>query len=632
MSKATSKATSSTPTDDTPKKKNRGTSVVLWVLMAMLVAGLGGFGVTNFGGGITTIGKVGDHDIKVDDYSSALRQQMAAFSKQIGQQVSFSQAQSLGIDKQVLQSVINRAALDNEADRIGLSVGDAVVASKIGGIAAFQRTAGQFDRETYRDALKQNGLNEAEFEKNIRADATRELLQGAISGGFVAPAALTDTIAAWAGETRGFSLLRLTEADLPVPVAAPTDAELKAFYDTNIASYTRPEAKRISYAALLPDTLAKDMPLDEAKLKETYQSRLAEYMIPEKRLVERLVYPTDAEAAAAKARLDGGESFETLVAERKLTLEDIDLGDVSKADLAAAGDAVFALAGPGIVGPFASDLGPALFRMNAVLAAQDTTFDEARAQLAIEQQTEAARKAIAGKVEAIDDLLAGGATLADVAKEQGMTLATTDYAAGADDNDAIAGYTAFRDAATKLAEGDFPEAVMLDDGGLVALQLQEVVPPTAVPFDKIREKVTAAWRNDTLTKALSTQAISLKAAVEGGGSLGAYGIVERTAKIDRQGQVQDAPPEVLQAVFEMVAGDVRVIEAAGFAGLVQLDSIAPATTMGDDATAMRQAIATQAAQAISADAFTLFTTAMTAQAGISLDQAAINAVHAQINN
>ena len=62
----------------------------------------------------------------------------------------------------------------------------------------------------------------------------------------------------------------------------------------------------------------------------------------------------------------------------KLTLDDIDLGDVSKSDLGAAGEAVFALASPGIVGPFMSDLGPALFRMNAVLAAQNTTFDAAK--------------------------------------------------------------------------------------------------------------------------------------------------------------------------------------------------------------------------------------------------------------
>lgn len=42
----------------------------------------------------------------------------------------------------------------------------------------------------------------------------------------------------------------------------------------------------------------------------------------------------------------------------------------------------------------------------------------------------------------MDDLLAGGASLEELAKEEGMTFATTDYAPGADDNDPIAAYKA----------------------------------------------------------------------------------------------------------------------------------------------------------------------------------------------
>ena len=618
--------------DDAPVKKRRGASVMAWVLMAMLIGGLGGFGVTNFGGGITSIGKVGDRDIPVTDYARAMRQELNAFSAQYGQPINISQAQALGLDKQVLQGVITRAALDGEAAALGVSAGDAVLASQLSAIPAFQGTAGSFDRETYRLALDQNNMNESAFEASLRNDIARNLIQGAVVGGFTAPAALTDTIAAFAGERRGYGLLTLTEADLPTPLIEPTDADLMAYYTANIATFTRPEAKRITYAALLPEALAKDMPVDEKLLKDLYQSKIADYLIPEKRLVERLVYPTDAEAVAAKAKLDAGTPFETLVADRQLSLEDIDLGDVSKADLGAAGDAVFALAGPGVVGPLQSSLGPALFRMNAVLAAQNTTFDQAREALSTEMQQDAARRAISDKVEAIDDLLAGGATLEEVAKDQAMVLATTDYAPGADDNAAIAGYTDFRDAAEKLAQGDFAEAVILDDGGLVALRLDEIVPPTPVPFDAVKDKVAAATRAATLAAALESHAVSIKSAIETGASLGVYGIVQRTAATDRQGFVEGAPPSLMTAIFEMAAGDVRVIDAPGYVAVVVLDSIAPALTTGDDAKTLREAIATQASQAIAGDAFTLYTNALTAKAGITLDQAAINAVHAQLGN
>ena len=55
--------------DDTPRKKRKGTSMAVWILMILLVGGLGGFGVTNFGGGVTTIGRVGDRDIEATTYA-----------------------------------------------------------------------------------------------------------------------------------------------------------------------------------------------------------------------------------------------------------------------------------------------------------------------------------------------------------------------------------------------------------------------------------------------------------------------------------------------------------------------------------------------------------------------------------
>lgn len=115
-------ATSGANSDETTRrKKGKGTSIVVWALMAMLVLGLGGFGITNFGGGVTSIGKVGAREIAVNDYTRALQQQMNALSAQFGTTLSLQQAQSMGLDQQVRQQLVNAAALDNEADRIGIS-------------------------------------------------------------------------------------------------------------------------------------------------------------------------------------------------------------------------------------------------------------------------------------------------------------------------------------------------------------------------------------------------------------------------------------------------------------------------------------------------------------------------------
>jgi peptidyl-prolyl cis-trans isomerase D len=619
-----------TPDDEVKRPKSKAKEAAVWVMLSMLIVGLGGFGVTSFSGGVTTVGKVGDAEITTDDYARAFQGQLNAFSQQIGQPISAQEALAFGLDRQVLQGLVVRASLDNEAERVGLSVGDAVVAAELTAMDAFKGVAGTFDREAYRFTLDRNNQSEAEFETGLRRDITRELLQGVIVGGFTAPAPLTDTLYAWAAERRGFSMLRLGEADLTTPVPEPTEAELTAYHAENITVFTKPEAKRITYAALLPEAIAADQPVDETILKQIYEDRIDEFVVPERRLVERLIYPDQAAADAARAQLDAGAAFETLVTARGLTLDAIDMGDVTREDLDDAGEAVFATQEGAVVGPLPTDLGPALFRVAAVLAAEETTFEEARETLAIEIQTDAARRLISDKVEVVDDLLASGATLEDLVADAGLALATVDYVPGLQGDEVIEGYPAFRAAADAVAEGDFPEAIILEDGGLVALRLDEIVPSAPIPFDEAREDVAATWRADALTKALSDRAIEIKAAIEGGATIGSFGIVDVTPETARDGFIAGTPDTLLPDVFKMAAGDVKVIEAGDFVAVVRLDRILPAASEGPDAEALKAALMAQAEQAIASDAFNAFTTALTAEAGISIDQAAINAVHSSL--
>lgn len=618
-----------TTSDDAPKKKSGVQKhLAVWLLLGMIVTGLGGWGVTNFGANIDAIGKVGPREIPAVDYARGLQQALDNFSAQFGMKVTIEQAQAFGLDRQVLQDIVLRTAMDAEGYRLGLSVGDAIVAEQIKVTRAFQGVSG-FDRAIYGDTLKQNGMNEKTYESGIRLDMARQILRGAVTGGLVVPEAMVDAVFAWQFEKRGFTWVQLTEAGLPAPLAAPMDADLTTHYDTNIADFTRPAGKKITYAVLQPETLVPEMAVDDAAVTALYEARADQYQVPEKRLVERLVYPTEDEAKAARARLDTGEAtFEALVQERGLALMDIDLGDLGVAELGAAGEAVFALTDPGVVGPLPSDLGPALFRMNGILAAQTTTLDEVRAELQSELQLDAARKAIADRVEAIDDALAGGATLAELATDQAMALVTTDYAPGAEDNDPITNDTRFAEAADRMVVGDYAEAILLDNGGVAAMQIDADVPATPIPFDKVRDKVTAAWSAQALQDALSLHATEVKAQVEAGASLSGFGIASVTPPVTRDHQISDAPAAVMDAIFAMAPGEVRVIETPGWVGLMLLSVVEPAKGDDEAAKAAREQISALLRQGMGSDVGALYGQALLADQQVTLDQGAINAVNA----
>ena len=628
-------AKNTTPHDSdeivTRKKSNAGTSLLAFVMLGMIVIGLGGYGVTNFGHTVDSVATVGKASISTNEYARALKNQINQMSKQFGQQLTLQQAQMFGLDAQVLSGLVSNAALDNEAMRLGLSAGNVQVAQKIAATKAFHDVTGKFDRTQYAQLLEQNGISVKEFEDGMRGDLARQVLQAAIVGGILTPQPLTDTVYAYQGEQRGFTLLQLTEASLPQKLPAPTDDQLKAYYEAHIADFTRPEAKRVAYALLQPADIAKDQTVAEADIKAAYDAEAATYNIPEKRLVERLVFGSEDDAKAAKAKLDAGTPFEDLVKARGLELADIDMGDVELAQLGAAGKDVFALTAPGIAGPLPSDLGPALFRMNAILPAQVTTLEQAHDKILGELQLKAAAAAIAARNETINDLLAGGSSVADVAKDQKMTEGSTDYAKGADDNDPVTQDPAFVKAVEAMEPGDFAQAIGLSDGGLMVAQVTETLPPTPVPFDKAREKVTAAFHADALATALTALADADLAAVKGGARLETLGITDHISAATRAAALDGIPAEALTTAFTMKAGDVAKIDGKGLVAVIRLDSVTPAEMTGDKAKTGLDSLSTQAAQSIAQDTYDLFSTAMTAQGGLNIDQAAITAVQARMN-
>lgn len=606
---------------------------LVWILLALLIVGLAGFGAVNLSGSVRSIGSVGDQDIDIDEYARALQQEIRAIEAQTRQPLAFSDAQAFGLDRNVLAQLVTAAALDNEAARLGLSVGDTVVADQILQIPAFQSVNGAFDREAYRFTLQQNGLTEARFEEQLRRETARSLLQGAMVQSAVMPQTYVDTLIAYAGERRNFSWAVVDASQLAEPVGQPDPAQLTAWYEANPDLFTTPAAKRITLVALTPEMILDQVTVDEEALRAEYAARSADYNTPERRLVERLAFANDAAADAAAAALAAGQTdFETLVADRGLTLADVDLGDVSQADLGAAGDAVFATEVGGIAGPLPSSLGPALFRVNGVLAAQSLSFEEVREDLAAELAPDRARRVIEAQASGIDDMLAGGATLEELANDTDMEMQTLDWSPQVDAG--VAAYPAFRAAAQELQIDDYPALIELDDGGIVAMRLDEELPPRLQALDEVRDTAIAGWQRAETARLLRARAEAMVIDYAAVGDLAALGLtVTQEVDITRDQFIPGTAPGFLAQVFQMAPGDLAVIdgpdEGRGPSALiVRLDQVLPADEANPGVAALRARLSDSGRSGLAQDLFQSYVGQLQTQAGVRLDQAAINAVHA----
>ncbi len=607
----------------------QGSKYVFYGLLGFVAVGLVGFGAGNFSGNIRSIGTVGDKPILASAYASALSQQIRAFEQQIGQPLSFQLAQSIGLDQSVLAQVISDRALDNETASIGVSVGDARVRDQVVATPAFAGIDGAFDRDAYRETLRRNNLSEAEFETSLRDDTARGVLQGAVVGGIPDPVTFTQVMLGYLGEKRSLTWVRLDATALTTPIAAPTDAELQAYYDANPDTFALPETREISYVWLTPDMIQDSVTIAEEDLRDLYEQRLADFVKPERRLVERLVYLDDAAAVAAKARLDAGEiDFEGLVTERGLVLSDIDLGDVALADLGEAGTPVFAAASGDVIGPLASPLGPALFRMNATLAAEEVSFEAATPELRAELAAARARRVIEDQINGINDMIAGGATIEDLADKTDLELGRISWAENV--TDGIAAYDDFRTAAAALQIETYPALSTLADGGVFVARLDQITPPSVPPLADVRDAAIVAWTVSAKQAALLAEADRIATAIAGGASFESLSLSPTvSANLTRRDFVEMTPPDFMTEAFTMQSNTVKALDGGDFAVVLRLDAIAAAEMADPVMVAEREQINSQIAQSMAQDMMEAYANAIQSRTEVTIDDAAVAAVNAQ---
>jgi len=606
----------------------KASNIFVWILLGLLIVGLTGFGVRSVGnGGARVVGSVGDRDISAQSYALALNNRIREISQQVGQNITMEQARAFGIDRQVISQLLVTAALDGETDRIGLSVGDERVRAELLATDAFVGLSGAFDQTAYEFALQRAGLTPGEYDTIVRDQDSRALLERSISGGVPTGEGFGRVLLSYLGEERDFTWALIGDGQLPADLAPPNEGDLTTYYNDHAARYTSLPTRNITYISLTPEMVLKHIDVADSELRTLYDSQPDRFNRPERRIVERLVFASQTAAQEAAALLgDGQNSFEDLVASRGLTLDDIDLGDVGRADLSTAGgDAVFALAQPGVTGAVDSALGPAIFRVNAILQAQVTTFEDAKAELKVEAAAAKADGYIAARITDIDDLLAGGATLEEVADSSDMELNTIAFTV--DSADGIAAYDAFRENAAAVAEGDFPELIDLADGGILALRLDSETPPALIPMQDVRDRVTTDWLAAQKHRALLSVAAALKPALESGQDFVALDLVPHNElALRREAFVDGAPSTLVTEAFALDPATVAIVDSENLVAVVRLGSVTAFDPMRAENIALVDNINGQLDAQLARDIFQAYADALQNAAGISINQSVINAV------
>ena len=583
--------------------RTRAGGIVVKVLFGLLILSFGFWGLytrspffQDKGSPDAIVASVGDREIRADQLQTALRPVIERVRAQFGGAVDPAQIKQLGIPAAVLDQLVDHDLLDQEADHLRLDLSDDVVRSAITSNPAFVGPDGRFSPDQFRQILAANRMSEQGLADRLRAELPRGDLLQALTAGVRLPASVIDAIYSYRSETRLADVVAIPLA-AATGVGAPSDDDLQKFYEAHPDMFKAEEFRGFTLASLGIADLASEITISDDDIKTAYKERKDDLSIPEQRQVQQILAPSEDKAKAVEDALAAGQDFSkvatTIAGQDPQT---IDLGLVKAADLPKPiADAAFDLPLNKPSDPIKDSLGWHILLVTKIEPAKTPTLDEAKQQLKDELTQEAEADRLDHIANQVDDAIAGGTPLADVAAKYHFTMTTiaTSDAGGRDaDGKPVSIPVSSKDVLRLVfdtGENETSRVTAVEEGVIFLVHVDKVTPPRTKPIAEVKDQVVTAWTAEQKQNAVKKQADDLAAAIAAGTPLAkAAGDqklpVTASPPLSRRPQPGSTVPGPLVAkLFDAKIGDTVVANDSNGAYVGQLKEIKTPPNTPEDA-------------------------------------------------
>ena len=269
------------------------------------------------------IARVGDQEISLTDFQQIYTRQLQAYRLESGGEISEEVLRSLGIDRQILQQMIDGQAALAEAERLGLEVSDAEVRERILTLPAFQIDGRFIGEASYRQLLLQQRppISPGQFEEEIRNEILVDRLQAAVTGWMrVSDAEIADEHRRRNERVR-VDVVAFRAADFRDEVEA-TDDDVSLLFAEESANYEIPEKRRLRFLLVDQTAIFDSLALTDDEVRQYYDANLSQYQTPGQVRASHILLRVDGDDEAVAARAGelaaearGGADFAELARE-----------------------------------------------------------------------------------------------------------------------------------------------------------------------------------------------------------------------------------------------------------------------------------------------------------------------------
>lgn len=275
-------------------QKHKRIGQVILGLIAITFVTWGVESYTQFRAGRDSVASVNGYEISQRELQEQVLAQQEQIRRMFGGAIDPQTLDSPETRRVILDSLIAQRLVAGQAARAHLFMSREAVIEAITQAPEFQEN-GKFSPALYSNYLASRGLSDEGNVAQLQSQLPLARLITSITDTAIASRTVAQRLGAIEAQQREVSDARITVQQF-LPQAKVDEAEARAHYDANLASYRTPERVRAEYVVLSAESLARGETVTEEEIKAAYEERAAQYRVEERRRASHILVKTKEEA------------------------------------------------------------------------------------------------------------------------------------------------------------------------------------------------------------------------------------------------------------------------------------------------------------------------------------------------